>query len=1000
MANRRNSFHTLVLLFLLPGCAYYRTNHRHSDDNQQTAQSISSKYELATSQIAGTIPSRLTNLNAQFQLTQTVEDSRSKLDETVFANALRDRTWDELRKQIFQQWGIKIDWRFSTNDFADLSAFAARLKKADPSDAVSIYILSKLSPETKQALQSADPTSNTNLPSYLVKDLNHIIQNGEVYETQRFSGINLSPTTQILLAKKPVDSDLIFLNRKLLEDGYANDLRHRTLEDVQATLDNNLTNRIWKVQAIGKILLALTDGQKALVAEAAQKVGNATNALVNATNKASKITATPISLNLSDLLSYFQTALITSGEQYRSNAILNSSATDLENQILKEVTASRDPASTYALAAVVGTGLDETSFTNLDLFLSYLSEGLIVMEFKLSTRNVTNFENLALDLKRPLSIAKTQAPKKSLPQSRSPEATEKDPTAKLSVYLVQHLALSTREMLTNYQKGLDGNLQSALIHDLNNIIEGGSIYETNAALFEGIKLSEETQQLTKDNPHTGIKVVELNRRLLSDAYTNALDGADAKVESPPSSASPADVAWSQFEKSLTAAKRFVWGTQLIAHRERLHTAEEASRRGAAPGPSILSAEKIRGNEHAMNVIDALARHFGISNSMNAEAAAKPGAAAQLKKPSVEDQVFSLMKEEFQNPVNSLTNIVTTLPQKTQQIATNVDSLDANLKGFKNLLLDTNIVNAFTKSQDPLQASMFLLTNAAGLSGFNKILTQQNVISTNDLKQIGVILRDIASEQNAAAQRLLSFFADLSTIQLNLYQENLRHYDALQFVARKELKRWDTLKRLSRRYSAIFVDPAQQVAPDRLLSVLSTNLFFFTSQDANAWKQYYHSRYDPELKLINRLPFEPDFHTSSYSPPTITPDSQILTSIRLLAENARSWQKASPSQYDPVGFFVRVSGARSWEAIRLIQGYYLMLALNEQYATANSLFLRKEIQEHDIFLDGILYRAQEADIRLRLGDQLAFHSSGITDADIQAVVGIIQTGLLAWIGAKQ
>jgi hypothetical protein len=69
------------------------------------------------------------------------------------------------------------------------------------------------------------------------------------------------------------------------------------------------------------------------------------------------------------------------------------------------------------------------------------------------------------------------------------------------------------------------------------------------------------------------------------------------------------------------------------------------------------------------------------------------------------------------------------------------------------------------------------------------------------------------------------------------------------------------------------------------------------------------------------------------------------------------------------------------------------------STDNGIRLRTEVLEHGIHLDAIVARVEEATVRFGLKDLLAFHSSGLTENDIQAAVGIVQSALVAWIGAK-
>ncbi|MDB5553455.1 MAG: hypothetical protein JWL86_3439 [Rhizobium sp.] len=137
---------------------------------------------------------------------------------------------------------------------------------------------------------------------------------------------------------------------------------------------------------------------------------------------------------------------------------------------------------------------------------------------------------------------------------------------------------------------------------------------------------------------------------------------------------------------------------------------------------------------------------------------------------------------------------------------------------------------------------------------------------------------------------------------------------------------------------------------------------------------------------------------SLNHPVFTPANQIVHSIRLLAETAQAWQFASP-RLDPNGDNTRGSFERLRNAMEIINGQLLMISVNERFSLENGLVLRTEIQEHDLHLDSIVARTREAGMRLGLRDLLAFHSSGITDADIQAAIGIIQQAILINISGK-
>jgi hypothetical protein len=84
----------------------------------------------------------------------------------------------------------------------------------------------------------------------------------------------------------------------------------------------------------------------------------------------------------------------------------------------------------------------------------------------------------------------------------------------VSDYVWNALSSATQTLLTD-PSSTPEDKQSALIQELNNIIQSGSIYD--AARFSGVDLSQDTDDLLAQNP-TGDDLVLLNRMLLRDAY--------------------------------------------------------------------------------------------------------------------------------------------------------------------------------------------------------------------------------------------------------------------------------------------------------------------------------------------------------------------------------------------------------------------------------------------------------------------------------------------------
>ncbi|MDB6021397.1 MAG: Na+/solute symporter [Pedosphaera sp.] len=97
----------------------------------------------------------------------------------------------------------------------------------------------------------------------------------------------------------------------------------------------------------------------------------------------------------------------------------------------------------------------------------------------------------------------------------------KQPVAQSGIaqYLNQQLTASTRNSLSNYDGGTNAELQTALLADLNRIIQSELIYDVQR--FASVKLSEETSKLV-GKPLRGKKLVGLNRILLLETYPGML----------------------------------------------------------------------------------------------------------------------------------------------------------------------------------------------------------------------------------------------------------------------------------------------------------------------------------------------------------------------------------------------------------------------------------------------------------------------------------------------
>ncbi|MCX7872282.1 MAG: hypothetical protein N2487_03250, partial [Verrucomicrobiae bacterium] len=90
-----------------------------------------------------------------------------------------------------------------------------------PTDALSLYLWNRFSGGSQEIILTGGQDINKLLWT-IANELNAIIKGPSIYNSTRFSGINLSSRTRNLLNANPQGNDLQKLNRWLLEDAYTN----------------------------------------------------------------------------------------------------------------------------------------------------------------------------------------------------------------------------------------------------------------------------------------------------------------------------------------------------------------------------------------------------------------------------------------------------------------------------------------------------------------------------------------------------------------------------------------------------------------------------------------------------------------------------------------------------------------------------------------------------------------------------------------------------------
>jgi hypothetical protein len=165
--------------------------------------------------------------------------SPDRLTISITKNNVWDRRLHEFKAPTLQEMtegayspankyyvGVKEieSYLFDKVDFNDYRTLSGKLiKKADP---VSAFVNSKLSDNLKTSMAKYLETGTRSLEQEqvlmtgLATELNKVVGGGSIYSPGCFKGIFLRPDTKSLLEKKPSGTDLMTLNRYLLEDAY------------------------------------------------------------------------------------------------------------------------------------------------------------------------------------------------------------------------------------------------------------------------------------------------------------------------------------------------------------------------------------------------------------------------------------------------------------------------------------------------------------------------------------------------------------------------------------------------------------------------------------------------------------------------------------------------------------------------------------------------------------------------------------------------------------
>lgn len=126
--------------------------------------------------------------------------------------------------------GKFVPTRFGSIDFQKPEEFAQKLLTSP--DSISSYVRSQFSDEDKQALEKiVDGDVNTEDKRVMAMALNRLLDSPNLFNDQRFKGVNISPQTREMIKDNPEGRDLRRLNLSLLQDAYPDEIiKNREIE--------------------------------------------------------------------------------------------------------------------------------------------------------------------------------------------------------------------------------------------------------------------------------------------------------------------------------------------------------------------------------------------------------------------------------------------------------------------------------------------------------------------------------------------------------------------------------------------------------------------------------------------------------------------------------------------------------------------------------------------------------------------------------------------------
>ena len=217
----------------------------------------------------------------------------------------------------------------------------------------------------------------------------------------------------------------------------------------------------------------------------------------------------------------------------------------------------------------------------------------------------------------------------------------------------QQLSPETRDLLSDYHGGTNELLREHLAQDLNHLMGGGSIYDSNR--FASVRLSADTSNLLVQSRAATNVPRSLNRSLLLDAFPDQIsrthrsefmNGTPSLPEEPMTTGTDAEffILRLIILLSMTAS---CYGVQLLSFRQKL--SDEETRKSAARNDELRAAGRL-----AAEIAHQLKNPLGIiNNAAYSLQRARQGGPERLQSPNPDHPRGSRTLRPHHHPTDGL-----------------------------------------------------------------------------------------------------------------------------------------------------------------------------------------------------------------------------------------------------------------------------------------------------------------------------------------------------------